>query len=81
MALRHEQVVKVKLTALRYLEMQHDLYREIRYEVDDELSKVVKVEDFTELLQAIRKYGRAALIGEPGAGLRYGNQLPGPFMI
>jgi len=67
-ALREEQVVKVKVAALRYLEMQHDLYRDISYEPEDDRSKVVKVEDFAELREGIRRYGRAALIGDPGAG-------------
>lgn len=67
-ALHEEHVVKVKATALRYLEMQHDLYKDISYEPEDDLSKVVKVEDFAELHVSIRKYGRAALIGDPGAG-------------
>lgn len=67
-ALREEQAVKVKVAALRYLEMQHDLYKDISHEPEDDRSKVVKVEDFAKLREGIRKYGRAALIGDPGAG-------------
>jgi formylglycine-generating enzyme required for sulfatase activity/nucleoside phosphorylase len=67
-ALRKEQAVKVKPAAQRYLEMQHHLYKDIGYEHEDDRSKAVKLEDFVELREGIRKHGRTALIGDPGAG-------------
>jgi formylglycine-generating enzyme required for sulfatase activity len=65
---REDPVVRFKVPALRYLEMQHHLYKEITHEPDDDLRKVVMIKNFAELMEGIRKFGRVALIGEPGAG-------------
>jgi len=62
---------KVKLkagAATRYIEMQHDIFKSISHEADDDKSKTVTVQSFDELREGIRHYGRVALIGDPGAG-------------
>lgn len=62
---------KVKLkagAAARYLEMQHDIFKSISHEAEDDKSKTVTVQSFGELREGIRQYQRVALIGDPGAG-------------
>lgn len=62
---------KVKLksgAAAKYLAMQHDIYKDISHDPEDDRSKIISVEDFDELREGIWKYKRVALIGDPGAG-------------
>jgi formylglycine-generating enzyme required for sulfatase activity len=63
-----EPKVKLKAAAKRYLEVGHSIYPKIDHSMDAEQGMTVKVETFDELREALRKYKRVALIGDPGAG-------------
>ncbi|MEL7433918.1 MAG: TIR domain-containing protein [Chloroflexota bacterium] len=63
-----ERKVKPKSAAARYLQMRHKIHQKRDYSPDAEKGKVVTTESFDELREGIRKYGRVALIGDPGAG-------------
>jgi formylglycine-generating enzyme required for sulfatase activity len=61
--------VKVKAgAAARYLDMQHDIFKSISHNMEDDRSKTVTVQSLDELREGIRKSKRVALIGDPGAG-------------
>ncbi|MBZ0306898.1 MAG: SUMF1/EgtB/PvdO family nonheme iron enzyme, partial [Anaerolineae bacterium] len=55
-----------KGAAVRYLEMHHEIFEKINH--DPEPTDSIRVENFRELREGIRKYRRVALIGDPGAG-------------
>jgi hypothetical protein len=55
---RIEQMrVKLKTgAAARYLDMQHDIFRDIEHTLEDDKSKTVTVQSFDELREGIRQY-------------------------
>ncbi len=70
-ATAHIEQSKVKVkggAAARYLDMHHDIFRDIEHSLEDDKSKTVTVQSFDELREGIRQYKRVALIGDPGAG-------------
>jgi hypothetical protein len=49
--------VKLKTgAAARYLDMQHDIFRDIEHTLEDDKSKTVTVQSFDELREGIRQY-------------------------
>jgi hypothetical protein len=61
--------VKVKAgAAVSYLDMAHDIFRDIESAFADDRAKTVTVQNFDELREGIREHRRVALIGDPGAG-------------
>ncbi|MEQ8673155.1 MAG: SUMF1/EgtB/PvdO family nonheme iron enzyme [Aggregatilineales bacterium] len=64
-----ERKVKLKsAVAHRYMQMRHNIHKDIDHSLDSEKGKTVTVENFAELRDGIRQYKRVALIGDPGAG-------------
>lgn len=64
---QHDKV-KVKKTALRFLEMNHDVYSTISHTFEDDNSDSFTIDTFDALLKIIVDDKRIALIGEPGSG-------------
>lgn len=64
-----EQRVKVKGgAASKYLEMQHSLFKNISHDYGEDQENIVVIEEFSEIVEAIEKYKRVAIIGDPGSG-------------
>jgi len=63
-----QRKVKVREEAVRYFEMQHIVFKKISHSFEDDPSNILRIETFEELLEAIKKYRRVALIGDPGSG-------------
>lgn len=65
---KQQHRVKVKTTAIPFLELHHDIYTKVSHSFEEDDSDLFTVDTFGELLQIINDYKRIALIGEPGCG-------------